>query len=66
MKLKPVTSDIFLTLTNLLGVHEAVVVQVLVVHGETAWKPGPDAAAEAGTALDALAHHQHGIVEHAL
>lgn len=52
--------------THLLGVHVAVVVQVAVVHGEPGGEPGPHAAAEAGVALEALAHHQHGVVERAL
>lgn len=41
-------------------------VQVLIVHGKPPWKTGPQAAAEAGTALDVLTHHQHGVVQHAL
>lgn len=51
---------------HLLGVHVAVVVQVAVVHGEAGGKPGPQAGAEAGVALDVLAHHQHGVGERAL
>lgn len=51
---------------HLLGVHVAVVVQVLIVQREPPGKTSPHAAAEAGAALDVLAHHQHGVVEHAL
>ncbi len=40
--------------------------QVLIVQREPAWKTGANAAAEAGAALDVLAHHQHGVVQHAL
>lgn len=50
----------------LLGVHEAVVVQVAAVGGEGGGEAGPQAAAEAGPALEALAHHQRGVVERAL
>lgn len=40
--------------------------QVAVVHGEAGGEAGPQAAAQAGLAPDALAHHQHGVVERAL
>lgn len=52
--------------THLLGVHEAVVVQVAVVGGEAGGEAAPQAAAQAGVALDVLAHHQHGVVERTL
>lgn len=52
--------------THLLRVHEAVVVQVAVVGREAGGEAAPQAAAQAGVALDVLAHHQHGVVERAL
>lgn len=41
-------------------------VKVLIEHGEAPWKTGPQAAAQAGTALTALTHHQNGVVLYAL
>lgn len=52
--------------TGLFGVHVAVVMQVLVVHGEASWEARPQANAEAGDTLARLALHQQRVVEHAL
>lgn len=52
--------------TGLLRIHVAVVVQVLIVHGEPGRKTTPQAGADAGNALAFLTQTQHGVVEHAL
>lgn len=52
--------------TGLLGIHVAVVVQVLIVHGEPGRKTTPQADADAGNTLAFLTHPQHGVVEYAL
>lgn len=52
--------------THLLWVHEAVVVQVLVVHGKPPRKASSYAATKAGPVRNVLAHHQDWIVQHAL
>lgn len=52
--------------TGLLGIHVAVVVQVLIVQGEPGRKTTPQAGADAGNTLAFLTHTQHGVVEHAL
>lgn len=51
---------------DLFRVHVAVVMEILIVHGEASWKTSPHTPTEAGAALDVLTHHQHGVVQHAL
>lgn len=48
------------TASHLLRVHEAVVVEVLVVNGEAAHSPHLGVTG----LVEALTHHQHWVVEH--